>query len=258
MVRGVFFDVYGTLLVLGNPAQAWADWAEAFYETFASHGFEGERAAFEQRCLAMFDGAAPKPPDAGLTLYETRIRRFGEEIGFQTSIACILETAARTVGAWHGQVSRDPDALSVLEGLRGSVVLAVVSNFDHPAYLRSVLERFELTRFFDTVVISGEAGVEKPDPEIFRLCLRQTGLTPGETVHVGDSEEDVLGATRAGCHAVRIVRGTQAAPAEVSGVKTIARLTNLFGVLQELGEDKHNVNPDSAGGAGKSPADKGT
>ena len=41
---------------------------------------------------------------------------------------------------------------------------------------------------FDTVVISGEVGVKKPDPAIFRIALDQTGLQPQDVAFVGDSE----------------------------------------------------------------------
>ena len=45
----------------------------------------------------------------------------------------------------------------------------------------------ELERMFEVVVVAGEAGVPaKPDPAPFLLCLEMLGLTPGETLYVGD------------------------------------------------------------------------
>ena len=42
-------------------------------------------------------------------------------------------------------------------------------------------------------------GVEKPDPRIFHLALKELGVKPGEAVHVGDFYQvDVLGARKAG------------------------------------------------------------
>lgn len=55
----------------------------------------------------------------------------------------------------------------------------------------------------DCLVTSEEAGVEKPSPEIFALCLRKLRLKPEEVCFVGDTyEKDVKGAVAAGMHAV--------------------------------------------------------
>jgi putative hydrolase of the HAD superfamily len=231
VVKGVFFDVYGTLLVLTDAERAWADWSVAFYETFRRYGLDWDRDAFLSQCLSLFDAPAPALPEAGLTLYETRIMRFGEGIGFRKGMDCVRETAACTVNAWHQYVVIDPDAISVLERLREDRTLAVVSNFDHPQYLRSVLEEMGLTPFFSSIVISGEVGIEKPKAEIFRIALQQTGLFPHEVVHVGDSTEDVAGATAAGCQAVQILRDGNAAPAETPPARVILRLTELIHIL---------------------------
>ncbi len=37
--------------------------------------------------------------------------------------------------------------------------------------------------------ISGEVGVEKPDPRIFLLALERAGVDAAETVYVGDNPE---------------------------------------------------------------------
>lgn len=56
-----------------------------------------------------------------------------------------------------------------------------------------------LEPFIDVLVASEEAGVAKPDPEIFRLAVERLGCAPEETLMVGDSwEMDILGAQAAG------------------------------------------------------------
>ena len=54
------------------------------------------------------------------------------------------------------------------------------------------------------IVVAGEGSVpEKPDPEPFRLCLRQLGIAPAESVYVGDDWRiDVCGSEAAGMHPV--------------------------------------------------------
>ena len=61
------------------------------------------------------------------------------------------------------------------------------------------------------IVVSGEAGYEKPDPRIFRDALAATGLaSPEQVMFVGDNPEaDVDGAKRFGMKAAWIRRGRQ-------------------------------------------------
>jgi FMN phosphatase YigB (HAD superfamily) len=63
-----------------------------------------------------------------------------------------------------------------------------------------------LIDFFKSVVISGEVLRWKPDPEIFHIALRETGLGPNEVFYVGDTPEDVAGARAAGITPVLIQR----------------------------------------------------
>ena len=51
---------------------------------------------------------------------------------------------------------------------------------------------------FDAVVISGEVGLRKPDPEIYALAARDLGVAPGACVFVDDIAANVRGAVAAG------------------------------------------------------------
>ena len=92
----------------------------------------------------------------------------------------------------------------LLTALRESgLELGVISNFDYRIY--SILEALGLTRHFDSIMISSEAGYAKPAPEIFRMALQRHSLVPSQALHVGDSEAlDVVGAHAAGIAAVLV------------------------------------------------------
>ena len=61
---------------------------------------------------------------------------------------------------------------------------------------------------FNAVAISGELGVAKPDPAIFRFALDKLGIGAANTWHVGDSlASAVAGAKAAGLTAVWLNRG---------------------------------------------------
>lgn len=70
---------------------------------------------------------------------------------------------------------------------------ALVSNTwglrDHPSWYDDV---------FDAVVLSGQEGVRKPDPEIFHLTARRLGVPPETCVFVDDIAANVEGARAIG------------------------------------------------------------
>jgi putative hydrolase of the HAD superfamily/hydrolase len=55
---------------------------------------------------------------------------------------------------------------------------------------------------FDDLVISGEVGLRKPEPEIFRLAAGRLGLEPAECVFVDDLQLNVDGARAVGMTAI--------------------------------------------------------
>jgi putative hydrolase of the HAD superfamily len=63
-------------------------------------------------------------------------------------------------------------------------------------------DRGAFPELFDGVVISGEVGMHKPQPEIFRLGCERIGLAPEECVFVDDLRENCEGAEAVGMTAI--------------------------------------------------------
>jgi REG-2-like HAD superfamily hydrolase len=83
--------------------------------------------------------------------------------------------------------------------------LIVTSNWD--PRLPSILDRLDLTRWFEAIVYSGEVGFEKPHQQIFRSTLEELDLPPAAVVHVGDRRlDDVEGPQAVGMPALLIDR----------------------------------------------------
>jgi len=83
---------------------------------------------------------------------------------------------------------------------------------------------------FRFVVFSQDWGVEKPDPRIFRIALREAGCSGEELLHVGDSYgDDVQGAANAGIRSVWLNRGGKESPAKA--VYQISSLSELCDLL---------------------------
>ncbi len=203
--KAVFFDLYGTLLVYGDMKRAWEDWLIAFHSRLVPFGLSLSLDSLSRECDGFLE-KAPTGEREHLTPFENRIVCLCERIGLRLSIDAVASIADQVAGAWEEHVRVDSDASEVLIALRKEKSLALVSNFDHPRHLRKVIATHRLTPLFRSIVISGEFGVKKPDPRIFRQALKETGLSPREVVYVGDTEEDVEGARAAGITPVLIRR----------------------------------------------------
>lgn len=108
-----------------------------------------------------------------------------------------------------------------------------------PDLQREKIQGANLARFFDTILISGEVGVGKPDCRIFRLALDALAASPSETVMVGDSlTRDILGAQQAGLKGVWLNRLGNDAADQVTPDVQITTLSQLHEILPTLG----NVN----------------
>jgi putative hydrolase of the HAD superfamily len=115
-------------------------------------------------------------------------------------------------------VTCPPDRRSILAELSRRFPLALVSNFDHAATARAILDREQLTPYFDEIVISEEVGVCKPHPDIFLHAARALSVEPADCLHVGDSEQaDIDGALGAGLRALQVGENIRAAKHPVLG-----------------------------------------
>lgn len=249
-IRGVFFDLYGTLLVYGDMDSAWMAWLAALRNWLRGQALEIDTADLANRCDRFFSRPEPAVQPEGLTVYENRIRELCLELGIEPAKEELGVAASRTAAAWQQYVHLDPEAIPVLSVIGNLVPLALISNFDHPPHIRRVLEDNEMASLFQSAVISADVGVKKPDPRIFSPALTQLGLQAGQVLYVGDSPEDVHGATAAGMVPVRIQRqgdgepetGTDfrhsPPPMEWTGAQstlTVNRLGELLELLESFG-----------------------
>jgi putative hydrolase of the HAD superfamily len=191
-----------------------------------------------RQCWAVTNGAI-----------EPGVDRYAREAGGENAywLRFVEGTLARTPGAPRDpllaarvlaplrEAFRDPaswrvfdDVVPALEALRESGArLAIVSNWD--SSLPPLLERLDLAKWFDAIVVSHLEGMEKPRPELFLRAVARLEGTPREALHVGDMPElDEAGARAAGIASLIVDRRSRlgaerAALADLSRVPAIAR-----------------------------------
>ena len=88
--------------------------------------------------------------------------------------------------------------VEIIKTLKPNYNIALISNY--ASHLRQKLIDQNLFDLFDEIIISGEVGYQKPQPEIFMLACEKLGVTISELVFIDDTPRslenaDVIGYT---------------------------------------------------------------
>ncbi len=129
-----------------------------------------------------------------------RFRRpfsFGK--GFTFDEAYCLEASDRFLDFCSSKPGLVDGAKELMDYLRGkSYRMHMCSNGFHEVQFKK-LRACGLYDYFDTIILSEEAGYNKPAPEYFDYALRKSGANKETTMMIGDNfQTDILGAKRAG------------------------------------------------------------
>lgn len=120
---------------------------------------------------------------------------------------------------------------------RLGIKTGIISNA--PAELENILKRVKLHSRFKYIIISENAGVEKPHKKIFTKALAAAGVKAGETVYIGDNYiADIIGAQNAGLNPVWIKRKSKNAefsfPAEKKdSVKKVSSFKGFIKLMKK-------------------------
>jgi putative hydrolase of the HAD superfamily len=135
--------------------------------------------------------------------------RFGPMLG-------VKETSGLVDRLFSGMGPDEPMIEAVRAARGAGVRTGLISN----SWGSGRYDRDSFPELFDGVVISGEVGLNKPDPEIFRLAAKAIDVDPSECVFVDDLKENCAGAEAVGMTAI-LHRGAE---------ETLPRLEELLEV----------------------------
>lgn len=111
----------------------------------------------------------------------------------------------------HGRAYREHFAASLTGEVPGTatIVRALhdagvpqcgLTNWSSELFHAHAPATYEVLRLLDHVVVSGDEGVAKPDPAIYRIAAERSGLPLGSLVFVDDKEANVAAAAALGMH----------------------------------------------------------
>jgi len=117
---------------------------------------------------------------------------------------------------WGGD-QLDEELVAYIRRLKPAFKIGLLSN--NWSNLRHLIEeRWQIGDAFDTLIISAEIGMIKPEPSIYQFTLEQLGVRPEEVVFVDDFIENILAAQKMGWRTVHFQNRNQA----------IAELTSIL------------------------------
>jgi len=195
VTRALLFDAGNTLLRMNYPAIA---------EHLAGRGHTAAPEAIEEaelRARVRLDADLARGASTeGRAAQDSYLAYLLEGLGITDPAEVEAASAFRqSYNAPAGLFDRAfPEAHSTIRRAKAAgLVVGVVSNSNGNAH--ALLKQAGLGADLDFVIDSAVVGVEKPDPRIFELAVRQAGVAAREAAYVGDLYSvDVLGSRAAG------------------------------------------------------------
>jgi HAD superfamily hydrolase (TIGR01509 family) len=180
-IRALVFDLFGTLVSKGA---GWRAYRELFWMLPPWKWSMARRAALTEAIPTIAEFHA-----------RMGVRRGRGPMHFEALVAEDLAA-----------IELFSDSLpTLIETRKRGLSLALLSNLAAP-YKQPVFD-LGLAPHFDALVFSCDVGLAKPDSKIYEHVTRTLALEPSEMLMIGDTRrDDVIGAQRAGLHALHIDR----------------------------------------------------
>ena len=181
ILRAIFFDLGGVILrtEYQAPRERLAERLNMTYEDINKIVFESETAR-------------------KASLGEVRVDEHWRAVMRRLRLPA---SEAKTIRAefFAGDVI-DRDLLNFIRSLRPHYKTGVISNAWGD--LRDYIVKHQFDDAFDTLIISAEIGMMKPQPRIYQLALKQARVEAKEAAFVDDTPKNVEAANALGMHGI--------------------------------------------------------
>jgi epoxide hydrolase-like predicted phosphatase len=175
MIKAIIFDCFGVLY----PDTYWA---------MASEYLGGELDSHRNNLHDLV-----RQVDLGLITRDQLWANFGDIVG--KSKDEVYERLEDFAGL-------DSRLLKFIDEHKSTQKIGMISNVGQGFIERMFVEK-PVTDYFDSVVLSSDVGLVKPDVKIYELSASQLGVKPNECVFIDDLQKNVDGAINAGMQAIK-------------------------------------------------------
>jgi len=209
-VEAVLFDLFNTLIIVESGDAFYMPALQKLHKTLTQNNinipFEDFKNVYFKVRDKLYADAAQRLEEPH---FNTRISRTLQEfsIDLQPQHPTIIKATNIFCNEFLKHTHPDPEAKAVLQELRKTFKLGIVSNFAIPQCVHKLLKKHRMNQYFQTVIISAAINKRKPSPIIFQKALQNLDSPPSKTVYVGDTPTtDIQGAHNTGIKAILINR----------------------------------------------------
>lgn len=117
----------------------------------------------------------------------------------------LVDLTQEVVIAFFEQMETLPlmdDVVALLEKLHQKKIKMALASSSTIEVIEIVLRKTGISRFFDAIVDSSEAGAGKPDPSVFLLAMNKLNVQPSECFIIEDSVNGIKAANSAGVYCI--------------------------------------------------------
>jgi putative hydrolase of the HAD superfamily len=231
MIRGIAFDIDGTLL---NHEQALQKALTKFYSLMKRKIPHSRFDEFFLTWKTYTDEYIKEYLDGRLSFKQQRILRL-QSVFNKWDYPLTSDKAMEVFNTYLYEYENNwilyEDVIPCLTELK-NFPLGVISDGEGEQQRRK-LAFTGIDSFFKSVIISGEVGLQKPHPNLFKMSAKDLNLSLDEILYIGDQlEKDALGAYNAGMQGVLINRTNRIH--DSSEIRIISELTEISQIIDSF------------------------
>jgi HAD superfamily hydrolase (TIGR01509 family) len=235
-IQAVLFDMFDTLMLIEKNHTFYSPSLKSAHQILVENGVNVEFTVFRDAYIKARD-VLYQEADARLEEphFNMRIANALKSLGYRFDAHSEVVVAATNAfcEGFMKYVRIDSAAKTTLEQLHRKYKLGIVSNFAIPECVDELLEKHNLDKLFDVVVVSAAVNKRKPSPVIFQKALEKIGVTAENAVFVGDTADaDIIGAKAAGMKTIFLERRVQKEIEQACPDHTIKSLSELTEAIE--------------------------
>ena len=235
MIKAVFFDLDGTLC---DSDTAWDIAQRDMFQLFQKHYPDVSEEALTEAWRTVHRELFQQLNAGKCSMAEVRDSRFQclfRELDLPTN--SVMEEISDFFCSRYLTSLHLYEDVAVLEELH-TYHVGIITNGAHDEHTDSQLSKVRhlgLNEHIQSLTISGEIGVRKPNLGIFEVACERAGVLSKEAMLVGDTiQNDIVGANRAGMTSVFINRKSEGLIAETADERPDYSVSDLYDVLSCL------------------------
>lgn len=120
---------------------------------------------------------------------------------FRKELAAASHKSLQEVDALYSQFRVDRELIAFAKSLSLQYKIGLLTNANR-GHIDDVMRNLGLEALFDSIVVSADIGVVKPQPAIYKAILKDLEVDPEEAVFIDDTARNVDGAISLGIHAI--------------------------------------------------------